>query len=92
MFGLSSMNSGAAVIAPDRRASFCQSASDIVPPRMCDNGTWASALISRITISLRAISRLNITLVAPCRMLAARARSKPNVDLPIAGRAAMMIS
>ena len=44
-----------------------------------------------MTISLRLISRLKIALVRPCLMLQERAKSRPSVDLPIAGRAATTI-
>ena len=45
-----------------------------------------------MTISLRLISSEKIAEVKLCLMLAERARSKPKVDLPIAGRAATIIN
>jgi hypothetical protein len=46
-----------------------------------DNGTRASADSSRIVISFRPISRLNSTVVMPCLMAAARAKSSASVEL-----------
>ena len=44
-----------------------------------------------MTISLRLISRLKNAVASLCLMAAERAKSSASVDLPTAGRAAMMI-
>ena len=54
-------------------------------------GTFASAESRRIMISERVISRLKKQLVMLLWIDAARQKSRARVDLPIAGRAAMMI-
>ena len=89
MFGESSMNSGASTTSLIRRASLVQSSSPIWPVRIACNGTRDSAESSRMVISLRLISRLNMTVVSPCFSDAARARSKASVDFPMAGLAAI---
>ena len=79
MFGESSMNNGASTTSLIRRASRVQSSSPICPVRMLCSGTRASADSSRMVISLRLISRLNITVGMPCLIVAARARSRASV-------------
>src|SRR5699024_11808545 len=59
--GESSMNNGASEISPIRRAIRVQSSSLIFPDFMSDSFTRASALISRMTISVLLISRENTT-------------------------------
>ncbi len=86
------MNSGASLTADILRASLVQSASPMLPLRMWCSAICASAESNRMTISLRLISSEKMTLVRPCLMEADRARSSPRVDLPSAGRAAMMTS
>ena len=72
-------------------ANRCQSSSVRRPLRIRDSSMPASADISRMTISLRPISREKMALVRLFFTDAARAKSSPTVDLPIAGRAATMI-
>ncbi len=86
------MKSGASLTVPIFCASFVQSESLMLPVRMWCIGTCASADSSRMTISLRLISREKITLVSPCLMDAARHTSIPRVDFPIDGRAARITS
>ena len=90
-FGESSMNSGASDTSPILRASLAQSSSLILPLRMWCSGTFASADKSRMVISVRLISSEKMHDVNPCLIDADRARSKPSVLFPIAGRAATMI-
>ena len=85
------MNSGASETRLMCLTILFQSVSDMCPERMCCNGTWASALSSRITISVRDISSEKMALVRLFLMLAARAKSSPTVDFPMAGRAATTI-
>jgi len=91
MFGESSMNNGASLISPIRRASFDQWPSLIPPARILASGMPASAESSRMTISLRLISREKMTLPMPCLMEQDRTQSRPSVDFPTPGRAATMI-
>ena len=81
MLGESSMNSGASTTSLIRRASLVQSSSPSWPVRIACSGTRASAESSRMVISLRLISRLNITVASRCLIAAARARSKASVEL-----------
>ena len=81
MFGESSMNSGASATSLIRRASRAQSSSFIWPVRIVCSGTRASADSRRMVISFRPISRLNSTVAMPCRMAAARAKSRARVEL-----------
>ncbi len=73
-------------------AMVVQSLASTVPLRMLWSGTDASADSRRIAISLRPISRLKKIDGMSYLMLAARAKSSANVDLPSAGRAATMMS
>ena len=79
--GESSMNSGASDTSPILRTSLFQSSSLIVPLRMWLSGMRASADSSRMVISVRLISSEKITLVRPCLIDAARAMSRPRVEL-----------
>ena len=81
MFGESSTNNGASCRTPCRDAILRHSGSCILPERMLPSGTWASALSRRMTISLRLISRLKMTLARPCAIDAERAMSRPRVEL-----------
>ena len=85
------MKSGASLMRPRVAAIVVQSRESSVPLRMFCRGTAPSALIRRIAISLRPISREKSTVGKLCLIAAARAKSSASVDLPIAGRAAMMI-
>jgi len=89
--GESSMYSGAEETSPVLRAIRVQSSSPIWPLRMWCSGTWASAEISRITISVLVISKLKNAVHRPFLIDAARAKSRPRVDFPMPGRAATMI-
>ena len=91
MLGESSMNSGAEDTSAILRASRDQSSSFIWPLRMWLSGTRASADSSRMVISERVISRLKKQLAMLLWIDAARQKSRPSVDFPIAGRAATMI-
>ena len=91
MLGESSMKSGDSEIWPMIRASFCHPGSPSVPLRRSCSWICASADSTRIVISVRLISREKIAVACLCRIAAARAMSRPMVDLPTAGRAAMTI-
>ena len=52
------------------------------------SGTRASAESSRMVISVRPISREKMQVARPCLIAAERAKSRPSVLLPSAGRAA----
>ena len=81
MFGESSMNNGALLTSPIRRASRVQSSSVSRPLRMLCSGTRASAASRRMVISLRAISSEKMQVVMLCLMAAERAMSRPSVEL-----------
>ena len=84
------MNSGEEDTSPILRASRVQSSSFMLPLRRWLSGIFASAESSRMVISLRVISREKITLAMLWWIDAARQKSRPSVDFPIAGRAAMI--
>src|SRR5699024_11570642 len=79
--GESSMNNGASEISPIRRAIRVQSSSLIFPDFMSDSFTRASALISRMTISVLLISRENTTEDRPFLTEHERMMSRPMVEL-----------
>src|SRR5690625_7154914 len=81
MFGESSMNSGASDTRLIVRSNLVQSSSRIVPLRMLFSGTCDSAESILMEISLRLISNEKITDVNPFLIDAARAKSKPKVEL-----------
>ena len=72
-------------------ASVVQSSVRTVPLRMLWRNTFDSAESRRIAISLRPISSEKKIVGKLCVIAAVRAKSSARVDLPIAGRAAMMI-
>ena len=82
------MNSGEEETSPILRARRVQSSSFMFPLRMWFSGIFASAASNRMVISLRVISSEKITLLMLWWIDAARQKSSPSVDLPIAGRAA----
>ena len=86
------MYSGASFMFPRTCANLVQSESAIWPLRIDCNGIMDSAESILMAISARPISREKKRVGLSDLIAALRAMSKANVDLPIAGLAATMIS